>query len=161
MFLPTKIRRNLPSIKAVSYLYLICLFLIILILKWEPIKTPFSSIPVVKSLTARSISLSFRDELINERSTSYSRIYDNSLRECNISEPLDIERKDAFFAISKFLNSFRQQMVPYPNEYFHGRGIVLTVGPSQLTFARANLKMIEFSGTRLPVQVNIIVSIYT
>jgi len=83
------------------------------------------------------------------------------LRECNTSEPLDIEQKDAFFAISKFLNSFRQQMVPYPNEYFHGRGIVLTVGPSQLTFARVNLKMIEFSGTRLPVQVNIIVSIYT
>jgi len=123
--------------------------------------TPFSWIPVVKSLTARPISSSFRNELINERLTSYSLIYDNLLNGCNTSEPLNIERQDAFDAISKFLNSFRQQMVPYPNEYFHGRGIVLTVGPSQLTFARANLKMIEFSGTRLPVQVNIIVSIYT
>jgi hypothetical protein len=48
-------------------------------------------------------------------------------------------------------------MISYPDEYFHGRGIVLTVGPNQLDFAEVNLKMIERSGTRLGVQVNKIV----
>jgi hypothetical protein len=161
MFQLIKALTRLPFIKAICYINIICLFLIILILKLEPKSTPFSLVTVVNSLTSSSIKSPFRDELINERLTSYSRIYDNSLRECNTSEPLDDQRKNDFSAVSKLLISLRQQIVPYPNEYFHGRGIVLTVGPSQLQLTRVNLRMIEFSGTRLPVQVNIIVSIYT
>jgi hypothetical protein len=88
-------------------------------------------------------------------------MYDNSPRECNITVPLNKERLDALSNISKLLISLRQQIVPYPNEYFHGRGIVLTVGQNQLGLAKVNLKMIELSGTRLPVQVNIVVFLYT
>jgi len=160
MFQSIKTLKRWPFIKASCYVNIICLFFIILILKLEPKSTPSSSVPVLNSLTTRSISSSFRNELINERLTSYSRVYDNLLRECNTSETLNDERKSGFSAISKLLISLRQQIVPYPNEYFYGRGIVLTVGPSQLQLARVNLKMIEFSGTRLSVQVNIIVSTY-
>ncbi|CAF5101923.1 unnamed protein product, partial [Rotaria sp. Silwood1] len=66
--------------------------------------------------------------------------------------PLNEEHEQDFPIISKLLVRLRQQIVPYQNEYFHGRGIVLTVGPSQLELARVNLKMIEHSGTQLNVQ---------
>ncbi|CAF3350704.1 unnamed protein product [Rotaria sp. Silwood1] len=66
--------------------------------------------------------------------------------------PLNEEHEQDFPIISKLLVTLRQQIVPYQNEYFHGRGIVLTVGPSQLELARVNLKMIEHSGTQLNVQ---------
>ncbi|CAF4625962.1 unnamed protein product, partial [Rotaria sp. Silwood1] len=67
--------------------------------------------------------------------------------------PLNEEHEQDFPIISKLLVTLRQQIVPYQNEYFHGRGIVLTVGPSQLELARVNLKMIEHSGTQLNVQI--------
>jgi hypothetical protein len=87
-------------------------------------------------------------------------MYENSSYECDISTPLTTQQNRSFSAISKSLNSLRQQIVPYPNEYFHGRGIVLTLGLTQLKYAKANLKMLELSNTRLPVQVNRIMSKY-
>jgi hypothetical protein len=80
-------------------------------------------------------------------------VYENSLNECNTTKMLTDDQKDAFDIISITLPTLSFQIIPYPNEYFHGRGIVLTTGRRQLKFAKVNLKMLELSGTRLPVQV--------
>jgi hypothetical protein len=103
------------------------------------------------------MNASLRDELVNERLASYSQLYDNSSNGCNKTNQLNEEQEEIFSDMSQLLIRLRQQMIPYPDEYFHGRGIVLTVGPNQLDFAEVNLKMIERSGTRLGVQVNKIV----
>jgi hypothetical protein len=117
-------------------------------------KNTFSFPPVFILSTSHSTNLSFRDELINEHLASYSRTYDNSSYECNISKPLSAVQKHEFPIISQLLITLREQIISYPNEYFHGRGIVLTVGLDQWSFAEINLKMILLTGTRLPVQVN-------
>jgi hypothetical protein len=80
-------------------------------------------------------------------------MYDNLSSECNISSSLTSKQNESFLTISKVLDSLRQQIVPYPNEYFHDRGIVLTVGMKELKLARSNLRMLQLSNTRLPVQV--------
>lgn len=100
----------------------------------------------------------FKNELINERLASHSQLYNNSVIGCNNAQPPTAGQQAQFSALSTSLIKFRGEIVSYPNEYFQGRGIVLTVGPEQLKYAKVNLKMIEHSGTRLPVQVNIIVS---
>jgi hypothetical protein len=80
-------------------------------------------------------------------------VYEESVDECNTTNPLTNGEKHAFDIISVKLVTLRNQMISYPNEYFHGRGIVLTTGQRQLKFAKVNLKMLELTGTRLPVQV--------
>lgn len=55
---------------------------------------------------------------------------------------------------SEMLHTLRPDVISYPVGYFRGRGIVLSVGPSQISFAKVNLKMIEHTGTQLPVQVD-------
>jgi len=152
-----------PLIKKICYLNIICLLVIIIILKLEPKSTSSSSSVsslVINSLNSHSIKSSFRDKLINERLETHARMYNNTSSKCNISQPLYKELEDEFIEISKTLISLRQQIVSYPSEHFHGRGIVLTAGASQLRYAKVNVKMIELSGTRLPVQVNIIISLY-
>ena len=113
--------------------------------------------PINPSLKNELIDLSFKNELINERLASHSQLYNNSMIGCNNALPLPAGHHKLFSALSTVLIKFRGQMVSYPNEYFQGRGIVLTVGREQFKYAKVNLKMIEHSGTRLPVQVNIIV----
>ncbi|CAF3574084.1 unnamed protein product [Rotaria socialis] len=117
----------------------------------------FKNNPIVPSTDdspmLHMINSSFKDKLIKERLASYSKAYDNAPREYNALKPLDQDQANGFSAISKLLITLRQQMVPYPNDYFQGRGIVLTVGKSQLQFAEVNLKMIEVSGTQLDVQI--------
>ncbi|CAF4331056.1 unnamed protein product, partial [Rotaria sordida] len=54
------------------------------------------------------------------------------------------------------LIKLREQIVPYPEEYFEGRGIVLTVGFAQASSEKVTLKMIELSGTQLPVQIGLV-----
>ena len=134
----------LKYIKIICYLNFI-FFVVIILFTTRKTKNNSSNSSIV--------NLSFRETLINEHLASYSRMYDNSINECNITNPLTDDQKRAFHNISKKLTSFRTKMIPYPNEYFHGRGIVLTVGLGQLKFAKVNLKMIEITGTRLPVQV--------
>ncbi len=92
-------------------------------------------------------SISFR------HGANHSHMYDNSLDQCDIGKPLTEEEKSAFQTISNTLITLRTRMIPYPNEYFQGRGIVLTTGSEQLDFAKVNLKMLELTGTQLPVQV--------
>ncbi len=123
-------------------------------------QSTFSQSSFVNLSNSYSINSLFRNELIHQRLTSYSLIYENSSRECDISTPLTAKQNESFLVISKLLDSLRQQIVPYPDEYFHGRGIVLTVGLRQMRLVKTNLKMIELTNTRLPVQVNRIVSKY-
>jgi hypothetical protein len=55
--------------------------------------------------------------------------------------------------MSDSLQIFRKRIVPYPNNHFYGRGIVLTAGTNQIKYAKVNLKMMELTGTKLPIQV--------
>ncbi|CAF4327076.1 unnamed protein product, partial [Rotaria sordida] len=94
----------------------------------------------------------FRQELIRRHLASHSRFYDYSAGICNITDNLPRERPRILVNISELLIKLREQIVPYPEEYFEGRGIVLTVGFAQASSEKVTLKMIELSGTQLPVQ---------
>jgi hypothetical protein len=146
--------------RSIRYINIISLFLIIILLIIK-LKTTPSLLPTVHLRPSYLINSSFRNELINERLESYAKMYNTSLVGCDNAQPSNAKQEQDLSAISELLSNLRQQMIPYPNEYFHGRGIVLTVGPQQLKFTKVNLKMIERSGTQLPVQVNLIVSRHT
>jgi hypothetical protein len=81
-------------------------------------------------------------------------MYENSSQECDMPEPLTDKQNQSFSAIEEALGSLRQQIVPYPSEYFHGRGIVFTVGIKEMKLMRPNLKVLGLIDTRLPIQVN-------
>ncbi|CAF1335281.1 unnamed protein product [Rotaria sordida] len=49
-------------------------------------------------------------------------MYDNISSECNKTQRLSEAQRKTFLAISKLLIALREQLVSYPNEYFHGRG---------------------------------------
>ncbi|UJR25050.1 hypothetical protein I4U23_006410 [Adineta vaga] len=99
------------------------------------------------------INLSFKEQLITEHLISYSQFYNKSSPECNTKESLNNPHEQHLNATSLILSQLREQIVPYPNDYFHDRGIVLTVGEHQLSLVKVNLKMIEHSATQLPVQI--------
>jgi len=101
----------------------------------------------------------FKRKLFSERLSSYNVLYNDSFPVCNNTNLLDGDQKRDFLRMSELLQTFRKQIVPYPNNYFYGRGIVLTAGPNQIKFAKVNLKMIELSRTKLPVQVRLIYSV--
>jgi hypothetical protein len=116
-----------------------------------------SSPPLVLRFTIPClIKSSTQDGLTNSLSANYSHMHDISLDPCNITNPLTEDEEIAFQKISDTLITLRSRMIPYPNEYFQGRGIVLTTGSGQLEFAKINLKMLELTGTRLPIQVILI-----
>jgi hypothetical protein len=99
--------------------------------------------------------------LFNERLSSYNLLYNDSLPVCNNTNLLTANQTYDFHKMSELLQIFRKQIVPYPNDHFYGRGIVLTAGPSQMNFAKVNLKMIESTGTKLSVQVRLIYSVFS
>lgn len=102
----------------------------------------------------------FKQQLFKERLASYNRRYDDSLPVCNKTNTLTDDQKHDFRKMSDLLQAFRKQIISYPTDYFHGRGIVLTAGLNQMKFARVNLKMIELTRTKLSVQVQMIYSIF-
>lgn len=138
--------------------------LVLLILSWTTERKDDVYLPSNNSNTEEPtiyfVNTSFRNQLIEERLATYERMYDNSFRECNTKRSLTKEQEENFPRISELLANLRQQLVPYPNQYFKDRGIVLTVGLHQISFAKVNLKMIEHSSTHLPVQVNRILNKY-
>ncbi|CAF1051172.1 unnamed protein product [Rotaria sp. Silwood1] len=95
----------------------------------------------------------FRQELLRRHLASHSNFYDYSANVCNITDDVVGEPPRVLVNISALLLKLREQIVPYPEEYFEGRGIVLTVGFAQASSEKISLKMIELSGTQLPVQV--------
>ncbi|CAF4689989.1 unnamed protein product, partial [Rotaria sp. Silwood2] len=94
----------------------------------------------------------FRQELIRRHLASHSRFYDYSAGVCNVTNYLTGPQPHVLVNISELLLKLREQIVPYPEDYFEGRGIVLTVGFAQASSEKVSLKMIELSGTQLPVQ---------
>ncbi len=141
-----------------KWLKIICFvnitFLVIIIIFTSRISRTNSFLSVViNSTTTHFIDISFRHERINQLLASYSRMYEHSLDECNKTKSLTDSEKNAFDTISIKLLTLRSQIIPYPKEYFHGRGIVFTTGKRQIKFARVNLKLLELTGTRLPIQV--------
>jgi hypothetical protein len=95
----------------------------------------------------------FQQQLFHERLSSYNLLYNDLLPVCNKTNSLTDDQKHAFHTMSELLQRFRKQIVPYPNNHFYGRGIVLTAGHMQMHHAKLNLKMIEVTGTKLSVQV--------
>ena len=121
----------------------------------SPVSRSTSSQPsLTKISNARSINSTFRNELIDQRLKSHFSMYENSSQECDMSKPLTTQQNQTFSTILKSLDSLRQQLVPYPNDYFHGRGIVFSVGLRDIKLIRSNLKVIALIDTRLPIQVN-------
>ncbi len=120
-----------------------------------------SSSPKVNVVLVSNFShIDFKQQLFNERLTSYNLRYTNFLPVCNKTNTLNESEKHAYQTMSQLLQTFRTQIKPYPNDYFNGRGIVLTAGRNQLKFAKVNLKMIELTKTKLSVQVGSIYSIF-
>lgn len=115
-----------------------------------------------KTLKLSSIDLvRFKQRLLDERLISYSVQYPDFFPVCNkTGKPLNDRKKRSMQKIFELLQSYPKQIIPYPTDYFCGRGIVLTTGAQQLKYARVNLKMLELSGTKLPVQVRPICSMH-
>lgn len=156
--------KNYRLIQWICFLHIVFFISFICITKITRTKSSFSlkdilSLPNytrssnIKFSNSRPISATFRNQLIDQRMLSHLRLYENGSSVCEISQANDVEQNRSFHEILSRLHSLRQEIVPYPNDYFHDRGIVLTVGLHQLIFAKINLKLIELTGTRLPVQV--------
>ncbi|CAF0846526.1 unnamed protein product [Adineta ricciae] len=124
---------------------MVSLFIIILVNKNSTYHT-------ILTRPVYTINEALKQELINEHLLSYSQFYNSSSYECKIkSNDGQLEKK--LNAAARLLPTLRRNIIPYPNDYFHGRGIVLTVGKYQLPFAKVNLEMIQHTRTRLPVQI--------
>ena len=149
-----KTKKRSKSMKLILCMHAILLLLIIMYMTRKS-ENNFYLPSIITLPTLHLIDVAFRKQLITERLASYSQFYNNSLGICNMKNSLNAEQEKNFPLISKLLVKLRQQIAAYPNQYFNGRGIILTVGSSQLKLTRVNLKMIELSHTRLPVQVTI------
>ena len=135
-------------------LFCMIISLIILIVIADHYLSSKSSVPKVCIVSSHVNPAYFQEELFRERLVSYNLQYPDSFSICNkIGKPLNDRKNRSMHKIFGLLRRFRKKIIPYPIDYFNGRGIVLTSGPSQLKYARVNLKMLELSRTRLPVQV--------
>ena len=138
-------------VRRIIWVLLICLFLQLLIIKFK--QTQLSSLPTRPPLKSYLTAQKFRQELIDERLKSHSRFYQREQIGCVTNRTLNADETSNFDKISQSLVRFAGEMISYPEKHFHGRGIVLTVGFAQLRYLRVNLKMLELTQTRLPVQV--------
>ncbi len=133
--------------------YYILLFLIPFTFIMTKHLTVLSSSSETQVDISHSNDISFKQQLLHERLSSYNLLYNDSLPVCDKTNSLTNNQTHDFHKMSQLLETFRKQIVPYPNNYFSGRGIVLTAGFSQFGYAKVNLKMIELTGTKLPVEV--------
>lgn len=143
--------RLLKTMRKIVYVSIIGLFVLSWIMKSKYIH-PFNETtrsPLESYLTDRS----FRKELIAERLESHSHVYDKTEIGCLTNRSLSADEQINFDEISRSLIELRGEMITYPENHFHGRGIVLTVGLAQMKYLQVNLKMMELTRTRLPVQV--------
>ena len=94
-------------------------------------------------------------KFIKNRLRTHARFFAESSSSCHKSTgTASVEQQQHFDKIAQALAEFRQQSIPsYSDDNFNGRGIVLSVGPLQIYQCKVNLKMIERTQTRLPVQV--------
>ncbi|CAF5099847.1 unnamed protein product, partial [Rotaria sp. Silwood1] len=144
--------RRLNSMKIVCYLNLISLLITVIFISRNSKNKSFFSL-VINVTNSGSLKSTFGDESISQLSANDSYVKNKSLEQCKTTYSLSADQKLAFRKISYQLITLRTQIIPYPREYFHGRGIVLTTGLVQLKFAKVNLRMLELTGTSLPVQI--------
>lgn len=130
-------------IKGFLFLNILCTLLLILLFHIRS----GDKISILPSLfmnlsKSQAIQTSFKEKLIEQYLKNHFETYASSVQRCNETRQF----------LSDMLK-LHEQMISYPNEYFYGRGIVLTVRIFQLKFTKINLKMMELSNTRLPVEV--------
>jgi hypothetical protein len=93
------------------------------------------------------------DETIQHLLFTHDRVYNNPSAYCGRGGKLNPKDNQTLNGVARLLPQLRTQLVQYPHEYFKDRGIVLTVGPNQMPHTRFNLRIIEWSRTKLPVEV--------
>ena len=103
--------------------------------------------------TLHTLSPLFERNRIDELLKSYFNRYENSDNDNRLAYPLSDEEEQLFTSMTMKLANLRTKLIPYPSEAFHARGIVLSVGRQQIRYAKINLRMLEVTGSRLPVQV--------
>ncbi len=133
--------------------YYILLFLIPFTFIMTKHLTVLSSSSETQVDISHSNDISFKQQLLHERLSSYNLLYNDSLPVCDKTNSLTNKQKRDFPRMSQLLQIFQEQIVPYPNNHFYGRGIVLTAGTNQIKYAKVNLKMMELTGNKLPIQV--------
>lgn len=143
----------LKYLKRICLINIISLIIIVVLFNYRHWQNKFFFESLIDSTRSYHIDSAFQNKRIDELLQSYHNFYDNSQRGCTGNLSLTDEQKDAFGKISTKLITLRTELIEYPKEYFHGRGIVLTAARKQLRYAKANLRMLETTGTRLPVQV--------
>jgi hypothetical protein len=92
------------------------------------------------------------DAAIRRLLSTHSMIYDNA-KACKPSGELNAKDQQILNNVTRLLPQLRRELIPYPDEYFKGRGIVLTVGPDQLLHTKFNLRIIQWLKTNLSVEV--------
>lgn len=142
------------TLKVFLYFNIICTLLLILLFHIRSVNK-MATIPssIINLSKSHQITIKFREQLIKQRLETHFQMYDSSTKICNEKVELDAKLNQSLSVISKLLVELRGQIVPYPNEYFYGRGIVLTVGLLQMKYAKINLKMMELSHIQLPIEV--------
>jgi len=93
------------------------------------------------------------DEAIQRLLYTHTRTYNDPSGICQSYGGLNTKNKQTLESVARLLPKLRTKVVKYPDEYFKGRGIVLTVGRNQLLHTRFNLRIIEWLRTKLPVEV--------
>lgn len=138
-------------------LFIWFLLFLFLILIWIKVKNEALRKGNVRTITSPvkfyKTSEKFRRKLIKEHLKSYSTIYDDKRNICKDKNDLDADKKSEFAQISQIFQEIRRQVPEYPKSHFFGRGIVLTGGSVQFSFMKINLKMIQLTSTRLPIEV--------
>jgi hypothetical protein len=112
----------------------------------------------INNITTRKYKNITKD-LINERLRSHARFFEQLSSLCDTTESLTTEQKQYYDKMIEILLQLRQQTIPsYQEGQFNGRGIVLTVDAAQVSQYMVNLKMIEYTQTHLPIQVNLTIN---
>lgn len=103
----------------------------------------------------------FKQQLFKQRLLSYNLVYNSPNSVCNYNKSsLNESQTDLFNKIPLLLQLYRRHIPRYPKDYFQSRGIVLTVGRQQIKYAKINLKLMELTGTKLPIEVLFLHFIY-
>jgi hypothetical protein len=77
----------------------------------------------------------------------------NNTKVCELGNQLNETNKQILDNVTILLPQLRRKLLPYPDGYFKGRGIVLTVGSNQLLHTKLNLRIIQWLKTKLGVEV--------
>ena len=84
---------------------------------------------------------------------THSLAYNNDQTVCQSNGELNEKDEELLIKVEELLPQLKEKIIPYPHEYYQGRGIVLTVGPNQLLHTRFNLRILQWSETKLNIEV--------